>query len=335
MALRASCTNRVVPLYTAAVLSALVASSNGQESVRRLTRPTLGVLEATSSFESAFYFDQDVGGQSSHMRIAEHRFAASVPIAQDEREELSLSASFDALDFDTEAILPDTWGAFPDRLWDVRVGGTYRRALKNGWLAGGHVSVGSPSDRPFAGADEVLVTATGLTRIPHGEHGAWLFMLHYANARDWLPHVPLPGVAYEYRANDELLATLGVPFSSIRYSPIPALTFEGFYVLPRRVSTKVTYAVDERLKLYAGFDWTSRSYFRHDRDDDDDRLTHYQKRIEAGARMDITDKLRLDVAGGFAFDRFWFEGEDYGDRGDNRLDIGDGPFVSASVRVSF
>jgi hypothetical protein len=178
------------------------------------------------------------------------------------------------------------------------------------------------------------VTATGLTRIPHGERGAWLLMLHYANARDWLPHVPLPGVAYEYRPNDQLLATLGVPFSSIRYSPIPALTFEGFYVLPRGVSTKVTYAVDERLKLYAGFDWTSRSYFRHDRDDDDDRLTHYQKRIEAGVRMDITDKLRLDVTGGFAFDRFWFEGEDYGDRGDNRLDIGDGPFVAASLRVS-
>ena len=239
------------------------------------------------------------------------------------------------MDLDTDAILPDTWGAFPDHLWDVRVGGTYRRALTNGWIAGGHVSIGSPSDRPFAGADEVLVTATGLARIPHGERGAWLLMLHYANARDWLPHVPLPGVAYEYRANADLLATLGVPFSSIRYSPIPALTFEGSYVLPRRVSTRVTYAVDERLDLYAGFDWTSQSYFRHDRDDDDDRLTHYQKRVEAGVRMDITDKLRFDVTGGFAFDRFWFEGEDYSDRGDNRLDIGDGPFVTASLRVSF
>ena len=333
--MRSSGTSPVVLLYTAVVLAALVASSNGQEGLRTLTRPRLGALEPTGSFESAFYFDRNVGGQSSHMRFAEHRFAALVPIAQDEGEELSLSASFDALDFDTDAILPDTCEAFPDHLWDVRVGGTYRRALANGWIAGGHVSVGSPSDRPFASADEVLVTATGLTRIPHGERGAWLLMLHYANARDWLAHVPLPGVAYEYRPNDELLATLGVPFSSIRYSPIPALTFEGSYVLPRRVSTKVTYAVDERLKLHAGFDWTSRSYFRHDRDDDDDRLTHYQKRVEAGVRMDITDKLRFDVTGGFAFDRFWFEGEDYSDRGDNRLDIGDGPFVAASVRVSF
>lgn len=333
--MRSSGTNLFIPLCAAGVLSALVASSSGQDDVRRLTRPGLGALEAASSFESAFYFDRDAGGRSSRMRFAEHRFAALFPIAQDERQEFSLSASFDALDFDTDAILPDTRGTFPDHLWDVRIGGTYRRELTNGWIAGGHVSVGSPSDRPFAGADEVLVTAMGLTRIPHGERGAWLLMLQYANTRDWLPHVPLPGVAYEYRASDRLLATLGVPFSNIRYSPIPALTFEGSYVLPRRVSTRVTYAVDERLKLYAGFNWTSRSYFRHDRADDDDRLTHYQKRIEAGARMDITDGLRLDVTGGFAFDRFWFEGEDYGDRGDNRLDIGDGPFVAASVRVSF
>ena len=332
--MRLSATSLVVPFCMAAVLSVLVAPSNGQEDLRTLTRARLGGLEATSNFESAFYFDRDVGGRSSRMRFAEHRFAALVPIAQDERQELSLSASFDALDFDTDAILPDTRGVFPDHLWDIRVGGTYRRALTNGWIAGGHVSVGSPSDRPFAGADEVLVTATGLTRIPHGKRGAWLLMLHYANARDWLPHVPLPGVSYEYRASEGLLATLGVPFSSIRYSPIPALTFEGSYGLPRRVRTRVTYAVDERLKLYAGFDWTSRSYFRHDRADDGDRLTHYQKRVEAGVRMDITDKLRLDVTGGFAFDRFWFEGEDYGDRGDNRLDIGDGPLVAASVRVS-
>jgi hypothetical protein len=43
----------------------------------------------------------------------------------------------------------------------------------------------------------------------------------------------------------------------------------------------------------------------------------------------------LDVSGGFAFDRFWFEGEDFDDRGFNRINLTDGPFASANIRVRF
>jgi hypothetical protein len=38
---------------------------------------------------------------------------------------------------------------------------------------------------------------------------------------------------------------------------------------------------------------------------------------------------------GYSFDRFYFEGEDYGDRRDNRLDVGSGPFAAVRVGVRF
>jgi len=41
----------------------------------------------------------------------------------------------------------------------------------------------------------------------------------------------------------------------------------------------------------------------------------------------------FELAGGYAFDRFYFEGENYSDRHDNRIDVGAGPFVSARLNV--
>jgi len=43
----------------------------------------------------------------------------------------------------------------------------------------------------------------------------------------------------------------------------------------------------------------------------------------------------FDAGGGYAFRRFFFEGEDYGDRDDNRLIVGDGPFVSLRLGARF
>jgi hypothetical protein len=43
----------------------------------------------------------------------------------------------------------------------------------------------------------------------------------------------------------------------------------------------------------------------------------------------------FQLAGGYAFDRFAFEGESYSDRRENRIDIDAGPFVAARVSVRF
>ena len=43
--------------------------------------------------------------------------------------------------------------------------------------------------------------------------------------------------------------------------------------------------------------------------------------------------MGVELSGGWAFDRFYFEGESYSDRRENRVEIGDGPF--AVLRVAF
>jgi hypothetical protein len=84
-----------------------------------------------------------------------------------------------------------------------------------------------------------------------------------------------------------------------------------------------------------GFDWTNDRYFRADRPDPDERLFYYEKRIRAGVIIGLARQLYVEVAGGYSFDRFYFEGEGYSDRGQNRVDVEDGPFAAIRLGTRF
>jgi len=43
----------------------------------------------------------------------------------------------------------------------------------------------------------------------------------------------------------------------------------------------------------------------------------------------------FEVSGGYAFDRFYFEGDGYSNRNENRIDVRNGPFVVGRVSVRF
>jgi len=66
----------------------------------------------------------------------------------------------------------------------------------------------------------------------------------------------------------------------------------------------------------------------------DDKIFYYEKRLTAGVRFDLRH-VGFEVYGGWAFDRFYYEGERYGERHDNRIDVGDGPFIVGKVSVRF
>jgi len=313
----------------AVVLVGCVASA--QERSASWWSPRVGEAKPAIDYSLTSHFNEPVAQQRTKMHMVQHDFRFSFPLSQSEHHEWTLQTNLKALDLDSDARLPDTCDLFPGELWDVRFGTTYRHLFDNGWMGGGNLTVGSPSDRPFASGEGILVAATGFLRVPHSERNAWLFFLNYSNNREFLPNVPVPGVAYHYRPDEHLSLLAGIPMTMIRWEPLDKLALEASYFIPRTVHAQVGYDLLEPLRVYAGFDWTNQRFFRHDRPDDDDRLCYYEKRVALGTRWDIRDNVWLDVAGGWAFDRFWFEGEDYGDRGDNRLGLSDGPFVKLQL----
>lgn len=300
-----------------------------------LMGPELGTLGIRSDYRVTVVPDQPVAGQSTDLGLVQHDFNLSGPLRQSADDEWSASVRVRAQDFDTRAVLPDTGERFPEELWNVRLGTSYRHRFESGWIGGGTMTVGSPSDQPFASVDELEVSATAFLRVPWRERDAWLFFLNYSNTRDFLEGIPLPGLGYSYRPSEQFTAVIATGFASVQYRPTEKLTLMASYALVRTVDVRITYQIFRPLRLWAGFDWTSERYLRADRRDTDDRLFYYEKRVRVGATIGLARQFFIDVAGGYTFDRFYFEGEGYGDRHDNRIDVGDGPFGAVRIGVRF
>ena len=305
-----------------------------QSAARASLDPRLGHQQFQAHYECIAYFNEPVARQNKHLQATMHDVQFSFPIHQTASDEWTFSARFKLIDTDTLARLPDTRDRFPAQLYDIRLSPAYRHKFDNDWTTGGNITIGSPSDKPFASGDEIVVSANAFLQIPHAETNAWLFYLDYSNNRDFLQHVPLPGFGYQFAPNEQLHALLGVPFANISWKPLDKLTLSASYRIPREVHAKIAYQLLEPLRLYAGFDWHSERYLRHDRRDNHDRLTSYEKRVMLGMRWDMCEHAWLDLAGGWTFDRFWYEGEDYGDRSHNRLNLSDGPTLKLQLGLS-
>ena len=152
---------RIAQLFviTMTVLIVLAPVAWSQEQAAWLS-PEIGNAKPTTSYSFTSFFNEPVARQGTKMRMMQHDFRLSFPLLQDEQREWTMQARFGAMDVATDARLPDTRERFPGELWDVRVGTTYRQRLANGSIAGGNLTIGSPSDRPFASGDEILVNAT-------------------------------------------------------------------------------------------------------------------------------------------------------------------------------
>lgn len=306
----------------------------GQD-IQRLLDARLGRLSPTLEYAATAHFREGVDQPGGDLAFEQHDLFLSVPIVQDEDREWSAQAGLRALDFHTDARLPDTGEAFPDSLWDVQVGTSYRFRTARDWTGGFNLSVGSASDEPFESRDEVTVQGTAFARIPHGERNAWIVMLNASNERQFLRYVPLPGVAYAYHPSRRFQALVGVPVTSVRWQAADWLTLSALYLLPRTARAKAAFTVAPGAEAYVGYRFDHQSWFRADRSDEDDQLTFYEQRVEGGLRLELGERVWLDVGGGYAFNRFFYEADEFDDRGDNRINLSDGPFGFLQLGIRF
>jgi hypothetical protein len=295
-----------------------------------LANPELGHVPWRATYRVTWYPDEHVSGQPTNLGFVQQDVSLLLPCWQDHDDEWSAALHLRNESFHTLAILPDTHMPFPQELWNVRASTTYRHLFDNGWIAGGSLSLGSASDQPFHSINEMTAGINAFLRIPQGEHNAWLFTLSYSSNSE-LP-IPIPGVSYVWHPSDQLLMNVGLPFLIV-YRPTPDWTFDLSYMLLTNVHARATYRVLPWVLVYGGFDWNDESYLPVGRLDDRDRLYYYEKRLTTGVQVFLCKNASLDFASGYAFDRFYFEGHSLSDSNHNRIDVGDGPFVSLQLGV--
>ncbi len=283
-------------------------------------------------YKAAWFPDEPVIEQATPFSYVEQSLSFSAPIWHDDFNVWSLNIGVRSELFSTTAILPDTQQPFPAELWNIHFGTSFRHQFDNGWSEISGISLGSASDKPFASTDRVTIGFNEMLRVPQGEHNAWLFSLSYSNNSQL--DFPIPGVAYLYQPSPTFRATIGVPFS-LMWRPQENVIIDASYSLIRTVHTRVTYQ-GAPWRFFTGFDWGDETYFLSDRPTNDDRFYYYDKRLTAGVQRQLAKSLMLELASGYVFQRFYYEGgTSYSDRFMNRLDIGAGPFVALQLQSKF
>jgi hypothetical protein len=271
------------------------------------------------------YPSVSVRGQPTDLSELRQDFSASVPLWRDGGD--GVTARFRVRNelFDTGAVLPDSRRPFPSELWSINVGLDYAHRFDNGWLFGVGGSVGSASDKPFHGIDEMNAGVHAFLRIPQGEHNAFLITLSYSATGEL--NVPIPGVAFIWQPTDNFRANIGLPFQ-LMYRPIDDLTLDFSYMLLTNIHARATYRLAPCWKIYTGYDWDNESYFLADRADVNDRFFAYDQRVTTGVVWEPLHNVSVELSGGFLFDRYYFQGNRSGDQHSDRIDLNDGGFVS-------
>jgi hypothetical protein len=289
----------------------------------------VGQVPAVVSYNVTWLPEQPVRNQFTNLGTEQQRFSVLAPLYQDSANELSLTSHVGVDLIQTRAVLPTSAMPFPSDLWNVGLGGTYRHLFDNGWIAGGSVSIGSASDKPFNSINEVNLSVTSFLRIPSGEHNAWLFSLSYSPTAQLA--FPIPGVAYQWVPNDRFQANLGIPFAII-WRPIDDLLLNLSYVPLTNINARATYRVWGPVRVYTGYHWTNQGYFLADRTDNRDRFLYYDMRVVGGVQANL-GAWSLDLSSGYAFDRYYTMAHGASVSGADRVDIGAGPFLSLGVRL--
>jgi hypothetical protein len=294
-----------------------------------------GNLTPGANYRATWFPVQPVAGQNTHLGFVEQNLSLSSPLWTDASSAILANVGVRSDLFQTHAILPDSHQGFPAELWNVHLGlsGYYR--FDNGWTAGGGVHFGSASDHPFSTFNTLNVGVNSFLRVPWGEHDAWLFSLAYSPLGQ-LPF-PIPGVAYSWNPSPSFSANLGVPLGVV-YRPSSEWTLEATYMLLTRVHARATYRPCAGLSFYGGYDWTNYGWFLSNEartlqgssDQTPNRFLYYEQRLTCGVRYRLTPSWTFDFSGGYAFDRYYTQGNLLRSSGDH-LNIGDGPFLSGQV----
>ena len=327
---------RFARIFTNLLLCLFLATpALAQGPMTRWLDPTLGDMKTTLRYEGEYSPDQKVEGQPTDLGYSSHGVIWSTPVWQNQKHEVGFHGRLYAMDVRTEAILPDSGLAFPGNLYDIRFGGTYRYKLDRGWILGGELTLGSPSDKPFNSYDDTSVNATATLMTVQQKKHYWLFLVNYSNTRDFLADYPIPGVAYAYQPDNNLQLLLGLPLASAYWKPTPETTLRGLYIYPRTIIIYAGYSVLKWMEVYTGFDWTHQRYFLYERQDSKDRFFFYQKELKLGLKFSLPKGFVVDFSGAYAFDRLWFEGNDWDDRDQDRVDVENGPLVRLGVSWRF
>lgn len=310
-------------------------SFRGIKGIKNLPGGVGTLLMANPHVGETWYPEQSTDQPGTSMSIDRSYFQAGVPIYTNGTDTVVFTSHLDAMNIHTNAILPTTNQPFPSQLFNVAFGANIFHQFDNGNVGGLVLDVGSASDVPFHSSGQMLASGTAFLLVPQDDRSAWFFGVNASTNSQVLFGLPIPGGGYFYNPSDDFQAIIGFPFSVLSWKPAPDWQLQYVYAFLTTMHARAVYQPSNDWQLYAGFDWTNENWRRVDQPVRQDHFFYYEKRLAAGWLWWFRPNVGLEIASGYAFDRYFTETDGFQLVGTNTVRIGSGPFISAQLDVRF
>jgi hypothetical protein len=283
---------------------------------------------ASSGVEYATRYSPEADLTVGRTSIKDHRVSGNFVLSQSERETWMLQQSAGSFRLSESPVVPERALVVPDELWDIQTGIGYRRKFNERRDFTLSAGLGSASDKPYSSLHELEARFIGVYRLPASGRNSWMLAVAYSNNRSFLNNVPLPGAAYLYVSESrKVQAVLGFPFAAINYQATDDLAMRASLFGPRTLSAETAQRIRGPIKAYLGFNWDQLEWMRAHRNDYKNRIVYDEKRAVVGVRGPIAAGLKLDISGGRAFDRRFFENRSSDAEDGPRASLRNGWFV--------
>jgi hypothetical protein len=224
--------------------------------------------------------------------------------------------------------------AVPGSLSDISFGVGFGVAKSDKWVAGISVGVGFASNNVFNDSNALYGKADIAFAYTLNDREKLGIVLDYNGNRTFMPDVPIPGVIYTRKLNDQFTLEVGFPYSDIQWQPDDQWTLMLKFNFPDGAEATVDYKVTQQFHLYGSLAQQNEAFHWNEIDNDNRRVLFKQSRAEVGVRGVLQDRYAFTAALGYAFDTRLDVGWDSRDT-DNLAEFSDEPYVRVGVEVKF
>lgn len=278
----------------------------------------------TLELEGNFLPYEKVEDGVDHTKVLYSSVSVNQRIYRDEINQVNVGARAQKLDLNGDSnLLRD--------FYNQQVSVSYRKALPGERFSLTSLSFGTASDRPFRNGRDSTISANSLYKFS----SKWIGVVNYSNNRAFLNNIPLPGVFYIHELSRENSLIIGFPVIFWNKSLSDRWSFRYFGFIPWNHRMRLMYKLNEYLKLYAGFEQSPQTYFRHDRRSRNNRFFWFERRLALGAEGGLSRDIRYDLSSGLAFDRQFFEARNFSDEKEFLINANKSLFVAFNLRYTF
>jgi hypothetical protein len=317
---------RALPAGLVVLLAATCAQA--QSGAALLLKPwkadALAEVAASSILQGQSHTDT---GPADDVQIWRSEASGRYRLSPSDPSRLSIGFNLLQVDIDSDN------SRLPERLSDQSVGVGFGIHKEGDWEIGLTLGGGYAGDNPYGDGDALYAQGNIIVSQRIDENQSIQYLLNYNGNRTFLPDIPLPGVVYHHRVDDQLSYSVGLPISSIRWSPCDPVSIRVSYLLPYTLDVDADYRLCPAGVLFLGFH-NRFDAFHLDSARGHERLFYSARYAEAGVRWEPCDWVHGLIALGYTFSQEFSTGWDSRDL-HNTIDIENAPYLRLGIDLKF